>query len=97
MGGGDSAAAEARLTTFGVDSSEAVIAHLVHEAVEEGGGPLSVHPELPLGGVVVHLVDVFAPVRAAANAHHPQELVDVCNTTLTSAILIQTPHSRLQF
>ena len=64
-------------TTLGVDGPEAVVAHLVHEAVEEGGGALLVHAELPLGRVVVRLVDVGPAVGAASNTHHPQELVDV--------------------
>ena len=68
------------LTTLSVNSPKSVVAHLVHQAVEEGGGALSIHPELSLGGVVVHLMDVFTPLGAAPNPHHPQELVDVCNT-----------------
>lgn len=65
------------LTGLCVDLAEAVVAHLVHEAVEEDGRALAVHPELPGGSVVVVLLDVFAGVRAPANTDHPQKLVDV--------------------
>lgn len=66
------------LTGLSVDLAEAVVAHLVHEAVEQHRGALAVHPELPGGGVVVVLLDVAPRVRAAPDPHHPQELVDVC-------------------
>lgn len=66
------------LTGLCVDLSEAVVAHLVHEAVEQDGRALAVHSELPGGGVVVVLLDVLACVRAASDTDHPQELVDVC-------------------
>ena len=69
------------LTGFGVDLSEAVVAHLVHEAVEQHGGALAVHPELAGGRVVVVLLDVLSRVRAASDSHHPQELVDVWRGT----------------
>ena len=36
---------------------EAVVRHLVHEAVEQGGGACLVHPELSLGGEVVALLE----------------------------------------
>lgn len=65
------------LTGLRVDLAEAVVAHLVHEAVEQDGRALAVHPELPGGRVVVVLLDVPAGVRAAPDADHPQELVDV--------------------
>lgn len=65
------------LTGLGVDLAEAVVAHLVHEAVEQHRGALAVDAELARGGVVVVLLDVAAGVGAAANANHPQELVDV--------------------
>lgn len=65
------------LTGFCVDLSEAVVAHLVHEAVEQDGGALAVHPELSGGGVVVVLLDVLARVCASPDTNHPQELIDV--------------------
>lgn len=65
------------LTSLRVDESELVVAHLVHETVEQRGGALRVHPELPGRRVVVGLLDVRAAVRAAADADHPQELVYV--------------------
>lgn len=37
--------------------SEAIIGHLVHEAVEQSGGASFVHPELPLRGEVVTLLE----------------------------------------
>ena len=64
-------------TLFGVDLSKPVVAHLVHETVEEDGGALLVHPELTLGSEVVLLMDMFPLLCAASNANHPQELVDV--------------------
>jgi len=65
------------LTGLCVDLAEAVVAHLVHEAVEQDGRALAVHPELSGGSVVVVLLDVFACVRAPPDTDHPQELVDV--------------------
>ena len=65
------------LTPLRVHLPEAVVAHLVHEGVEEVGCPVPVHPELPGLGVVVVLLDVRPVGGAAAYAHHPQELVDV--------------------
>ena len=69
------------LTSLRVHLPKPVVAHFVHEAVEEDGGPLPVHPELPSWGVVVVLLDVGPLVRTAPYAHHPQELVDVWETT----------------
>ena len=66
------------LTSLSEDWAEAVVAHFVHEAVEQRLRALLVDAELALRGVVVVLLDVRAPVRAATNAHHPQELVDIC-------------------
>lgn len=37
--------------------SEAIIGHLVHEAVEQSGRASFVHPELPLRGEVVTLLE----------------------------------------
>ena len=65
------------LTGLCVDLAKAVVAHLVHEAVEQNRRALAVHTELPGGGVVVVLFDVLACIRAAPDTHHPQELVDV--------------------
>ena len=66
------------LTLLRVDLSEAVVAHLVHEAVEENGRAFLVHSELSLGSEVVGFLDVAALLCAASNPYHPQELVDVC-------------------
>lgn len=68
---------QGRLTALGVDEAELVVAHLVHEAVEQRGGAVCVDAELARGRVVLRLADVRAPLRAAADADHPQELVDV--------------------
>ena len=46
------------LTLLDVDLSKAVVAHLVHEAVEEDGGALSVHSELPLYYVMIMTFDM---------------------------------------
>ncbi len=67
------------LTGLCVDLAEAVVAHLVHEAVEQDRWALTVHSELSSGSVVVVLLDVFACVCASPNADHPQKLVDVCD------------------
>ena len=64
-------------TSFGVDLAESVVAELVHEAVEERGAALRVHPELARRRVVLLLLDVLPLLRATADANHPQELVDV--------------------
>lgn len=64
-------------TSFSVDLSKSIVAHLVHQAVQQNGGSVLVNPEFALGSVVVPFLDVSTLVCAAANAHHPQELVDV--------------------
>ena len=64
-------------TSLCVDGAKAVVAHLVHETVEQGGGALLVDAELALRRVVVVLLDVRPAVGAAADTHHPQELVDI--------------------
>lgn len=46
-----------RLSAPHLHLSEAIIGHLVHEAVEQSGGASFVHPELPLGGEVVTLLE----------------------------------------
>ena len=66
-----------KLTAFGVDLPEAVVAQLVHEAVVEGGAALGVDAELSGRRVVIMLLDVGALLRAAADPDHPQKLVDV--------------------
>lgn len=62
-----------------------MVAHLVHEAVEEDGGPFLVNTEFPLGSVVVILLDVLSTLGAAANAYHPQELIYICRQKDISA------------
>ena len=65
-------------TLFSVDGAEAVVAHFVHETVEQRLRALLVDAELAGRSVVVVFLDVLAFLRAAADTHHPQELVDVC-------------------
>lgn len=67
------------LTGLCVDLAEAVVAHLVHEAVEQDRRALAVHSELSSGSVVVVLLDVFACVCASPDTDHPQKLVYVCD------------------
>ena len=64
-------------TLLSVDLSEAVVAHLVHEAVEEDRGAFFVHSELSFGSEIVGLLDMAALLCASPYPHHPQELVDV--------------------
>ena len=58
-------------TLLSVDLSEAVVAHLVHEAVEEDGGAFFVDSELSFRSEVVGLLDMAAFLRAAPDPHHP--------------------------
>lgn len=71
------------LTSFSVHLAEPVVAHLVHETVEQRWGAFLVHPELPSRCVVVVLLDVSALLSAATNSHHPQELVYVWEDAIT--------------
>ena len=71
------------LTSFSIHLSKSVVAHLVHEAIEECWGAFLVHPELPSWCVVVMLLDVSALLSAAANSHHPQEFVYVWEETIS--------------
>lgn len=68
------------LTGLCVDLAEAVVAHLVHETVEEDGRAFPVDPELSGGGVVVVLFDVSARVGAPSDTNHPQKFVDICDS-----------------
>lgn len=67
------------LTGLCVDLAKTVVAHLVHEAVEQDRRALAVHSELSSGSVVVMLLDVSACVCAPSDADHPQKLIDVCD------------------
>ena len=67
------------LTLLGIDGAKAVVAHFVHEAVEQDLGATLIDTELARRGVVIVFLDVLALLCAAANTNHPQELVDVCN------------------
>lgn len=58
--------------------AEAVVAHLVHETVEQSGGAVLVHSELTTRRVVITLLDVSSVRRGPADTYHPQELVDIC-------------------
>lgn len=71
-------AATQLLTGFCVDLAKAVVAHLVHKAVEQHRWALTVHSELSSGRVVVVLLDVFACVCASSDPDHPEELIDIC-------------------
>ena len=66
------------LTSFGVDLTESVVAHLVHHAVKQGWGAFPINSELSRWSVIVVLFDVLSLRGAAADTHHPQELVDIC-------------------
>ena len=65
------------LTSFSINASKSIVAHFVHEAVEQGGGAFLIHTEFTLGGVVILLMDVRTLVCATPDTHHPQKLVDV--------------------
>lgn len=65
------------LTGLRVDLAKAVVAHLVHEAVEQDRRAFPVHAELSGGSVVVVLLDVLPGISASSDTHHPQELVYV--------------------
>ena len=65
------------LALLGVDLAKAVVAQLVHQAVEEDRGSFLVDAELTARRVVVGFLDVTAAVSASSDTHHPQELVDV--------------------
>ena len=64
-------------TLFSVHLSKAVVAHLIHEAVEEYRGALAVHTKFSLGSEIIGLLDVASFLRTSSNSHHPQELVDI--------------------
>lgn len=64
-------------TLFSVHLSEAVVAHFVHEAVEQDWRSLTVDSELSLRCEVVGLFDVLAFLSAASNTNHPKKLIDV--------------------
>ena len=65
------------LTSFSVDLSESVVAHFIHQTVEQSAGSLLVDSELSLRGVVVLLLNVSAFICAAPDTHHPQKLIDI--------------------
>ena len=65
-------------TSSCVDLAKLVVAHLVHQAVQQGGGAFPIHSELSRRSVIVVLFDLLALRGAAADTHHPHELVDIC-------------------
>ncbi len=65
-------------TLLSVDLSEPIVAHLVHKAIEEDGGALTIHSEFSLGGKVVCLLDMTTCVSTATDTNHPQKLIDIC-------------------
>ena len=77
------------LTLFGVHLSEAVVAHFVHEAVEEDWGTFAVHSELPLGGEIIGLLDMASLLRTSSDSHHPQELVDVWGVCVCVCVYVR--------
>jgi hypothetical protein len=57
--------------------SKSVVAHLVHEAVEQDRGTLTIHTELTLGSEVVSLLNVTTFLCTTTNTNHPKELIDI--------------------
>ena len=75
-------------TLFCVDLSEAVVAHLIHETVEEDGRALPVDTELALWCEVVRLLDVGTFLCATSNTNHPKKLIDVYKSNNSTKITI---------
>ena len=69
---------------FGIHRAKSVVAHFIHEAVEQDLGTTFVDTKFTSGGVVIVFLDVLALLCATANTHHPQELVDVCSEKTVS-------------
>ena len=65
-------------TLLCVDLSKSVVAHLVHEAVEQNRGALTIHTELTLRSEVVSLLNMTTLLRTTTNTNHPKELIDIC-------------------
>lgn len=65
------------VTLLGVNRAKTVVAHLVHQTVEQDLGTTPVDTELSSRSVVIMLLDVLALFRAPTNTDHPQELVDI--------------------
>ena len=65
-------------TLLCVDLSKSVVAQLVHEAVEQNRGALTIHTELALRSEVVSLLNVTALLSTTTNTNHPKELIDIC-------------------
>ena len=65
------------LTLFSVDLSKPVIAHFIHEAVQEYGWTLPIHTELSLWCEVVSLFDMLPFFCATTDANHPQKFIYV--------------------
>ena len=72
------------LTLFGIHRAKSVVAHFIHEAVEQDLGTTFVDAKFTSGGVVIVFLDVLALLCATANTHHPQELVNVCSEKTVS-------------
>ena len=72
------------LTLFGIHRAKSVVAHFIHEAVEQDLGTTFVDTKFTSGGVVIVFLDVLALLCATANTHHPQELVNVCSEKTVS-------------
>ena len=67
----------AYVTLLGVNRAKTIVAHFVHQAVEQDLGTTPVDTELSSRGVVIMLLNVLALFCAPSNTDHPQELVDI--------------------
>ena len=81
------------VTLLGVNRAKTIVAHLVHQTVEQDLGTTPVDTELSSRSVVIMLLDVLALFCAPTNTDHPQELVDIYRTVKTRSVKICAKHT----
>ena len=64
-------------TSFGVDLTESIVAHLVHHAILQRWRSFGVDSEFARWSVVIRFFDMLPFLGATSNPNHPQKLVDI--------------------
>ena len=65
------------LTTFRINRAKLVIAHFIHEAIEQGWRTFFINTKLSLGCIIVGFFNMLAFFSVASNTNHPQEFINI--------------------
>ena len=59
------------LTSFSIHLSKSVIAHFVHQTIEQSWTSFGIHPKFARRCVVIIFLNVFSPLRISTDPYHP--------------------------